>query len=692
MKFASISSLAPSLLVAGALLSQPNVFAHGGTYRGPGDTVPPVAGGGGLAGAPITPGVGSPDSPGLGGSNPTTPHTPTGAPNGQGGGNPSTGYGQVGGDLSAWSFWWEFNKDSYLNLKDAVQFGVVRTGSVDWFLGKGQEENSKDSMRPTAEEIRNKIVPALLNAIAKETQPDIVTGAMLALAKIGDEVDDYGNSKFAESFTNFLDDNNSEIAETAVIALGILANDSSVSILRDLLEDTSSGRQLVRSNEVNYRMRSFAAYGLALVGSQTGEELIRQSIFASLQATLESDDSSTRDIKVACLIAMGLVPLEKLGFEELGSGPQVPLGGELGTIQTRRGQLIYLMEYFENDANHFNVRAHVPTAICRLLSGAESVELKTRATKMFLSTLGSDAKREVLQSCVLALGQLGDTDPEGIDQEIRAALKKVKNTVSDDQTRNFTAIALAQAGSRMGSEDPSRAILEVSKYLLNELSKGRNAIRPWAALAMGIFGDGLGSDVPASVVEALHFELKGERTPRIGAYAVGAGIMGDTSFADTLLEKLQSISDDDARGYICVALGMIGEPKAILPIQEILNDSSYRPQLLRQAAIALGLLGDRKVVDDLVKKLESARSLATQAALSSALGFIGDRRSIDPLVNLLENHEASAAARGFAAVALGIVADKENLPWNSRIAADLNYRASTVTLNDQEGRGILNIL
>jgi len=32
------------------------------------------------------------------------------------------------------------------------------------------------------------------------------------------------------------------------------------------------------------------------------------------------------------------------------------------------------------------------------------------------------------------------------------------------------------------------------------------------------------------------------------------------------------------------------------------------------------------------------------------------------------------------------------MPWNSKISVDLNYRASTPTLNDQEGTGILNIL
>jgi len=75
-----------------------------------------------------------------------------------------------------------------------------------------------------------------------------------------------------------------------------------------------------------------------------------------------------------------------------------------------------------------------------------------------------------------------------------------------------------------------------------------------------------------------------------------------------------------------------------------------------------------------------------------ALGFIGDSRSIDPLVSMLEDKSLTDSARGFAAVALGIVADKEPLPWNSKISVDINYRANTTSLTSPEGTGILDIL
>jgi hypothetical protein len=48
-------------------------------------------------------------------------------------------------------------------------------------------------------------------------------------------------------------------------------------------------------------------------------------------------------------------------------------------------------------------------------------------------------------------------------------------------------------------------------------------------------------------------------------------------------------------------------------------------------------------------------------------------------------------SRAFAAAALGGIADKEALPWNSKLAVGLNYRAAVETLTSQSS-GVLDIL
>jgi HEAT repeat protein len=66
----------------------------------------------------------------------------------------------------------------------------------------------------------------MIKALETEQSNHIVTGAMVALAKIGDVKSESGKSEFAEKFKPFLASKNAEIAETAAVSLGILANDS----------------------------------------------------------------------------------------------------------------------------------------------------------------------------------------------------------------------------------------------------------------------------------------------------------------------------------------------------------------------------------------------------------------------------------------------------------------------------------
>ena len=57
----------------------------------------------------------------------------------------------------------------------------------------------------------------------------------------------------------------------------------------------------------------------------------------------------------------------------------------------------------------------------------------------------------------------------------------------------------------------------------------------------------------------------------------------------------------------------------------------------------------------------------------------------------LFNDDLTPLSRAFAAVALGGVADKESLPWRTKLSRDMNYRAAVETLT-QSGTGVLDIL
>jgi HEAT repeat protein len=609
--------------------------------------------------------------------------------------------GDTGTDLTLWSFWWEFNKEPYLQLKSKIHQPVTETGSDGWFLGSGEKKQSKDSLKPTEEQVRQKIVPALLQALEKETNNDIVTGCLIALAKIGDPATE-GESQFEPILKKFLSDKNQEISETAAVALGILANPKSIPTLELLLKDTPDGRKMVGSGEVNYRTRAFAAYGLGLIGAKAGAEADRTRIVKILRETIETDNTKSRDLKVSCIIAMGLVPLETIE----AATQATEKGASLPPESSRLAQLDFLLAFLENEDENYLVRAHCPTAMARLLeTGLPEQHRKAYRERIANDLITRITKKndqaEIIQSSVLALGLLGSNDgADPLDKKIREVLISVPKEVSDQQARNFAMIAMAKVGGNAGERDVDSGIEAIKKALLEQLGDGKTTMKPWAGMACGVMarrlseGKSPSAAIPslqAAVREALKSEAD---TGKVGAYALSAGIMGDVEATPVLLTRLEQEKADDAKGYIAVGLGLLGARDAATEkIQKIVDDSKYRPDLLKQAAIALGLLGDKDVVKKLTDHLAESKGLATQAAISSALGFIGDQRSIDPLVQMLQNDQLTERARGFAAVALGIVADKELLPWNSKIAVDLNYRASTQTLTDTNaGTGILDIL
>ncbi len=715
-------ALALAAIAAGALGLQEISVGHGGTYRGPGDIVPP-GGGTPTGGTPATPGPGSPGSPGPGNPGspgPMTPGAPAGVPTGNPASSRTPGPGSGGPDLTLWQFWWGFNKEPYLELKNALNTGrPISAGDDEFFLGNGTQSQARDTYAPSRQTIHQLVVPALLRALEGERSKHIVSSCMIALAKIGDERDEAGGPKqgFARRIASFLRDPDQEIRETAAIALGILGDPDSIDLLGQLAMDTDAGRAMVSRNqrasgEVDRRTRAFATFGLGLLGYESKEQDERVQVVRTLIGILDGParESATRDLAVAAVNALGLV--------ELDSDPDFAPVGDSPTAgwECRQAQVRYLLERYRDEGLDHLVRAHCPIAMARLLqspdprkqweNAAESrhAPLKREVCRALLADLDPDARaqRELRMSAVLALGLLGDCDSDEVDAQIREALIAVPSNFTDHQVRNFSVVALARVGGRPGCGAGERfaGLAEVSDRLGRQLRRGKDHIRPWAGLALGVLEHArAASDGALSPREAvagwLRAVLEDTTTPvEVGAFAVALGILGDGSSSaskELVREKLETTSQSDARGYCAVALGLMKDTAAKELIQKVVRESRFRPELLRSAAVGLGLLGDKDLVPDLIEMLGEAGSLSSQASITSALGFIGDRRSIEPLIAMLENRELTDLARGFAAVALGIVSDRKGLPWNAKLSVHSNYRASTSTLT-RDGTGVLDIL
>jgi HEAT repeat protein len=637
---------------------------------------------------------------GGGGSRPgSTPRSPSGVPQAMPASAPITGGPSALLDMSSWFYWWEFNKEAFLELRDRLDRDSAFSGSDGFFLGHGHRPRGvhEEGRRPDDAVVAERILPALREALQGNRSNDVIDASLLALARIGNDRSVEERAEIEVLIRPFLRNANGKTARTAVAALGVLGHDPNVFLLGELLLDTQTGRRELDESRVPDATRAFAAYALGLLGHRTGNEDVRRFVVNRLTQALAGDKTGSADLSVACVIALGRVPLAWTG--ETPERKRGRVVGALSAAASREAQILVLLEILRDGKGDRLVRAHTATSLALLAMTGEApaeATLPTEVAEELLSALEARRRepRELIQSCVMALGVIGDGDTDELDVRIREALLETISSGSDLSARRFALISLAQATSReRGSEAADPA--PVRAALLHRLSRGGSEDRCWASLSLAILERGRAEAKHASsgdVIVALHTALAEARAPSdVGVLAIAAGILRDPEGTDELLEQLETMKEDAARGLVAVGLGLIDAQEASDPIQALVEESTFRPRLLREASIALGLLGDQDLVGILLSKLHTTNSLAARASIAQALGRIGDAESVDPLLEVLGDEKAADALRAYAALALGLVADHDALPWNFIYSANTNYLASSSTLFSGQGFGILNL-
>jgi PAS domain S-box-containing protein len=153
------------------------------------------------------------------------------------------------------------------------------------------------------------------------------------------------------------------------------------------------------------------------------------------------------------------------------------------------------------------------------------------------------------------------------------------------------------------------------------------------------------------------------------------------------LIQLLNDKDNDARREAAGALGMIGDPRAVMPLITLIQPDNLKTDNERKdeeldifsnfddfdldfetdypeseqdvsvrivAAGALGMIGDPRAADPLISTLADHDDAIRRAA-ASALGKIGAPRAVMPLISALEDHNSDV--RREAAEALGMIGD-----------------------------------
>ena len=228
-------------------------WGHGGRYRPPKENRPPPPppvynGPGDLVGGAAAAGPSAPGAPGTGGA------ASAGRPAASGGAAAALAGGgaaiapRTGGtladafDLSSWSWWWEFNKEPYLDLRGRLEDARVVSGSDAFDAGPVPGDGERHGRRPSAAELREVVLPALRAALAASESNDMTTACLVALARIAEDLPGVDRGELRAVLSPYLADAQQEVAETAAAALGILGDRGAAVLLSELALDTEAGR------------------------------------------------------------------------------------------------------------------------------------------------------------------------------------------------------------------------------------------------------------------------------------------------------------------------------------------------------------------------------------------------------------------------------------------------------------------
>lgn len=118
-----------------------------------------------------------------------------------------------------------------------------------------------------------------------------------------------------------------------------------------------------------------------------------------------------------------------------------------------------------------------------------------------------------------------------------------------------------------------------------------------------------------------------------------------------LIKALNYEKDKTVCRDAALALGQIGDERAVEPLIDALKEGDRL--MRRTAALALGEIGDERAVETLTDALKDSDKEARQAG-AEALGKIGDSRVVEPLIEALKDKSLDEVA----ARALGQVGDE----------------------------------
>ena len=694
-----------SMLTAFALAATALAQNQGG---GGGDPCVPHMGNGGAAPGKEPSSPSSPATPGASDTTPSspTPSTPSGpsAPAGSGGGPLTPGgpvpTGPIGPpptdfpltpvtpgaeDLFAalgWRAWWRYNGESYLGLKPRtaeIDRRITPGGEFD--LGSGER---RQTPWVSAHQVTETVVPALWEAI-KDSQDGAQTrAAVLALGRVESSWRAPAGRRLLDIAPVLLISPDHDLVEATLVGLGLTGSREAADDLAEVLADSADGRQLCKTPQVDARLRAFAAHALGLAAAANGDDALAKRVAVVLTAHLRSNTTAPYDLQLACLTSLGLAQLDACTSHSAADA------------HVCRDTLIaFLIDYVDDSKRTTNLRGHAAIALARVAAVAADAQAE-KVRDLLADQVGphSKAAPQIQQCCTIALGLLGDSDEDELDDDIRDALLRIASK-GDRLSRGLALISLAKIGARQGSgQNRGRAREEIQEQILAQLDRGHDERRAWAALALGVYGHEMAAakrKLPDDIAFALRTALSGARSADDAtAQCIALALLRDGGSSESLILRFEKSREDSLRACAALSLGWVGARNAVDPLSKIFFAGPRQSEVFPSAATALRLLGNSSVVPGMVEMIHVAaarKDVAGATTCAALLGKLGDPRAIDALARHTRDRSQKPRVRAACASALAELCDTHSHHWSAKVSTDSHFGLLSSTLVSFSGNG-----
>ena len=545
------------------------------------------------------------------------------------------------GGFETWEFWWSFNKEFYLNLKRKLFQTQDVTESMGFFCGRrlaGKKfATFRDTDRPTPEFVRRYLVPQLRTAL-RSPHPDVRDSACIALGKTG-------NAEDVKALIPCLKDGSSSVRKAAVVGLGLLRARESVRPLVDILEASPAGRRLRGNRRPEDDMRAWAAAGLALVGDDENTT-VQSVLMKYASRTSETRNVRVNAVVALGVLSCerNSMDTRRDFLKRIASASQddafvranaVTALGRLSQRvpgATNPRTVTFLLGLARNDrTNH--VRRSALTALGLTQPDGKKRALVLQTLHRHMTNGKTTGERNF---AALALGQFGGEEAFHI---LRPVVIRGR-----DRTTAFAALGLGILCERW-REDPKRAALldRGLGALRSGFQKARNpSFKGGLAIALGIARDaGAGEAMLTALKKHNDEKLRGYLAIALGMVnytpsieyllgvldhsencpllrqqtAIALGLMGNREVSRRLVKSFQ----DDVSGFVQAsatqALGYIGDRKAIRLLTDMLDDSRVKFLTRGFVCVALGNIGEDEPIPVLAHFFRDLNWMAGTASI-----------------------------------------------------------------------------